>query len=55
MAPYAYLKEYFLDSEPYDSFHGYVPFICEYYDQFQNSTEISKIYSNGKVEIGIRD
>ena len=58
MAPYAYLKEYFLDNRTgvtYDKFtDGYIPFIAPYYDQYRNSTEINTIYSDGNTEIGYK-
>jgi len=55
MAPYAYLKEYFLDESKgvtFANFNGYVPFVAGYFDQYRNSTRIQIIYSNGNVEIG---
>jgi hypothetical protein len=55
MAPYAYLKEYFLDESTghvYDKFSGYIPFIGGYYDQYENRTLVDVIYSNGNTELG---
>ena len=52
MAPYAYLKEYFVEAKPYDEFTGYIPFVHEYFDNYRNETLVNTIYSNEMVEIG---
>jgi len=57
MAPYAYLKEYFIDEERghfLNSSTGYIPFVSYYFDGYRNSTSVQNIYSNGMVEIGHR-
>lgn len=57
MAPYAYLKEYFIDEtrgHVYDGFVGYIPLIGDYYNQYWNRTDFQTIYSNGKVEVGYK-
>ena len=56
MAPYAYLKEYFLDDSlsSYNRFNGYIPFVNEFYDQYRNDTEVRIVYSNGQTQIGFR-
>jgi LPXTG-motif cell wall-anchored protein len=56
IAPYAYLKEYFLDAEHgriYAKFHGYIPFIDEYFEQYSNLTGVNTMYSNGNTSIGM--
>jgi hypothetical protein len=55
MAPYAYLKEYFLDEAAFDKFVGYIPFISEFYDQYKNLSNVQIIYSNGDTEIGYKE
>jgi hypothetical protein len=55
IAPYAYLKEYFLDEEQgriYARFSGYIPFIDKYYEQYRNLTGVNTIYSNEYTDIG---
>jgi len=56
MAPYAYLKEYFLDENWYEfqygKFVGYIPFIGDFFDRYKNSHSVNIVYSNGDVEIG---
>ena len=55
MAPYAYLKEYFINDEKgrtYEKFSGYIPFVGEFFDQYKGSPNIQIIYSNGKIQIG---
>ena len=55
IAPYAYLKEYFLDEDVgrvYAKFRGYIPFIDEYFEQYRNLTGVNTIYSNGNTSIG---
>ena len=57
MAPYAYLKEFFIEEErgrTYDKFSGYIPFIGGYFDQYRESPNVHIIYSNGDVEIGYK-
>lgn len=58
IAPYAYLKEYFLDEtrykDQYDKFVGYIPFIGDFFDQYENSSSVNIIYSNGELEIGYK-
>lgn len=57
MAPYAYLKEYFLDEErgrTYDKFDGYIPLIGGFFDQYKNLPNVQIIYSNGDVEVGYK-
>lgn len=57
MAPYAYLKEYFLDNKTgvvYEGFSGYIPFIGEFYEQYRNSSHVITIYSNGNTDIGYK-
>lgn len=56
IAPYAYLKEYFLDAEHgriYAKFHGYIPFIDAYFEQYRNLTGVNTMYSNGNTSIGM--
>lgn len=60
IAPYAYLKEYFLDEEQgrtYAKFQGYIPgyipFIDAYFEQYKNLTGVNTIYSNGNTSIGM--
>jgi LPXTG-motif cell wall-anchored protein len=56
IAPYAYLKEYFLDAEHgriYAKFHGYIPFIDAYFEQYKNLTGVNTMYSNGNTSIGM--
>jgi len=55
MAPYAYLMVYFLDTDPYDKFSGYIPFVGEFFDQYISKPDVQIIYSNGEVEVGIRE
>jgi hypothetical protein len=58
MAPYAYLKEYFLDEtkgRSYNKFRGYIPLIGGFFDQYTASPNIQVIYSNGDVEVGYKD
>lgn len=57
MAPYAYLKEYFLDETKgrvYSKFYGYIPFIGGFFDQYTNSSEVQIVYSNGETQIGYK-
>lgn len=58
MAPYAYLKEYFLYETQYenqfDKFIGYIPFIGGFFDIYKNSSSVNIVYSNGNVEIGYK-
>jgi hypothetical protein len=57
MAPYAYLKEYFLEETigvTYDKFYGYIPFVGKFFDLYKNSTGVQIIYSNGKSDIGYK-
>jgi ABC-type multidrug transport system fused ATPase/permease subunit len=57
MAPYAYLKEYFIEElkgRVYDGFRGYIPFVGDYFDQYKNGTDVHIIYSNGKVQVGYK-
>ena len=56
IAPYAYLKEYFLDEERgriYSKFHGYIPFIDAYFEEYRNLTGVNTIYCNGNTSIGM--
>jgi uncharacterized membrane protein len=56
IAPYAYLKEYFLDEERgriYSKFHGYIPFIDAYFEQYRNLTGVNTMYCNGNTSIGM--
>ncbi len=56
IAPYAYLKEYFLDEEHgriYAKFHGYIPFVDAYFEQYRNLTGVNTMYSNGNTSIGM--
>jgi len=56
IAPYAYLKEYFLDEEQgrvYAKFSGYIPFIDAYFEQYKNLTGVNTMYSNGDTSIGM--
>jgi len=58
MAPYAYLKEYFLDESKgrvYNNFYGYIPFIGGFFDQYKNASNVQIIYSNGNVEVGYKE
>lgn len=55
MAPYAYLKEYFLDEEKgrtYDNFGGYVPLVGGFFDQYIDLPNVQIIYSNGDAQLG---
>jgi hypothetical protein len=55
IAPYAYLKEYFLDEEHgriYTKFQGYIPFIDAYFEQYKNLTGLNTLYCNGNTSIG---
>jgi hypothetical protein len=55
IAPYAYLKEYFLDEAKgriYSKFSGYIPFIDDFYEQYRNLPTVDTIYSNGNTDIG---
>jgi hypothetical protein len=52
MAPYSYLKEYFLDQFDYDEFTGYIPIINEYFELYKTNYTLDIIFSNGFVEIG---
>jgi len=54
MAPYAYLRVYFLDTDPYDMFSGYIPFVGGFFDQYKSEPDVQIIYSNGDVEVGVR-
>lgn len=57
MAPYAFLKEYFIEElkgRVYDGFRGYIPFVGDYFDQYKNETDVHIIYSNGEVQIGYK-
>jgi LPXTG-motif cell wall-anchored protein len=56
IAPYAYLKEYFLDEErgrTYAKFYGYIPFIDAYFEQYKNLTGVNTMYCNGNTSIGM--
>jgi len=58
MAPYAYLREYFLNEKKgrsYDKFSGYIPFVGEYFDQYENSPNVQMIYSNGDTKVGYKE
>jgi len=57
MAPYAYLKGYFLDEKgvTYEKFNGYIPLIGGFFDQYKNSLNVQIIYSNGDTEIGYKE
>lgn len=54
MAPYAYLREYYLDEASYDRFTGYIPFIGGFFDKYKNSFDVNIVYSNCDVEIGYK-
>jgi hypothetical protein len=54
MAPYAYLKEYFLDWMPYDRFVGYVPFVGKFFERLQSETGIQIVYNDGATRIGYK-
>jgi len=57
MAPYAYLKEYFLDETEgrlYHKFHGYIPLIGGFFDQYSDTLDVQLIYSNGDARIGYK-
>lgn len=54
MAPYAFLREYFLDTQPYDMFNGYIPMIGGYFDRYQNQTGINIVYCNAKTQLGFK-
>lgn len=56
MAPYAYLKEYFLDKAEYsfEKFSGYIPLIGGFFDQYKNLSNVQIIYNNGNAEIGYK-
>jgi hypothetical protein len=58
MAPYAYLKEYFLDEtkgRTYEKFDGYVPFVGGFFDQYRYLPSVQIIYTDGDTEIGYKD
>lgn len=54
MAPYAYLKEYFLASSTYSTFKGYIAFVDPYYEEYRSERDVNIVYSNGEVDIGLR-
>ncbi|MEM3697502.1 MAG: hypothetical protein QXQ94_08410 [Candidatus Bathyarchaeia archaeon] len=54
MAPYAYLKPYFLDDAPYAKFCGYIPLIGGFFDQYENATDVQIIYCNGETLLGYK-
>jgi len=58
MAPYAYLKEYFLDEiryeDQYDKFVGYIPFVEGFFDQYKKLASVNIVYNNGEIEIGYK-
>jgi hypothetical protein len=59
MAPYAYLREYFLYGTQYykvqyDKFTGYIPFVGGFFEQYRNMSKVQVIYANGDVEIGYK-
>ncbi len=57
MAPYAYLREYFLDEErgrTYDKFDGYIPLIGGFFNQYRDLPPVQIIYSNGDTEVGYK-
>lgn len=58
MAPYAYLREYFLDEakgRSYDKFSGYIPLIGGFFDQYKDLPNVQIIYSNGDAEVGYKE
>jgi hypothetical protein len=57
MAPYAYLKGYYLDEEKgftYEKFNGYIPLIGGFFDQYRDSLCVQVIYDNGDTKIGYK-
>jgi hypothetical protein len=57
MAPYAYLREYFLDEakgRSYDKFSGYIPLIGGFFDQYTDLPDVQIIYSNGDADVGYK-
>ncbi len=57
MAPYAFLREYFLDD--YHNFsltqyYGYIPFVGSSYEKYSVDPQVGLIYSNGDTEIGYK-
>lgn len=57
MAPYSYLKGYFLDETKgyrYENFHGYIPLIGGFFDQYSNSPDVQMIYASGDTQIGYK-
>lgn len=57
MAPYAYLKEYFLDEtngHSYDKFSGYIPFVGRFFDQYKDLPNVQIIYDNGDTQVGYK-
>ncbi|MEM2507407.1 MAG: hypothetical protein QXF61_10240 [Nitrososphaeria archaeon] len=58
IAPYAYLKEYFLDEiqykNQYEKLIGYIPFVGNFYDQYEGSCSINIFYDNGEAKIGYK-
>lgn len=57
MAPYSYLRGYFLDDTKgftYEKFHGYIPFVGGFFDQYNDSVDVQLIYSNGDTQIGYK-
>ena len=58
MSPYAFLKEFFIDENENWSladYTGYVPFVGEVYEQYNNGTShVNIIYSNGDTKLGFK-
>jgi hypothetical protein len=57
MAPYSHLRGYFLDETKgftYEKFHGYIPLIGGFFDQYNDSLDVQIIYSNGDTDIGYK-
>lgn len=56
IAPYAYLREYYLgDSTQYVHFNGYIAFVGDFFEQFRGNPYTQKIYSNGETDIGYKE
>jgi TRAP-type uncharacterized transport system fused permease subunit len=55
IAPYAYLREYYLqESAQYKNFNGYIAFLGEFFEQFRNNPNTQKIYTNGETDVGYK-
>lgn len=54
MAPYAYLKGYYLDEDrcdvQFNRFVGYISFVSDFYDNYKDLISVQIIYANEDIK-----